>query len=717
MQPRRRIAALAIVTTLCLSTTPASASRPVRLIGTLVMVHEGPTMHYFLDVGGRLSRELTFPTTQNLRPGAALEVTGVGHGDTVAVTGVSRLSAPRTAAPLTLGTRKLLVILVEWSSSTITTTRAGANTFVFGTTDPQRRSVVQWYEDVSYGQLEWTGDVTPILRIADPGTCSLGVIANRSDTAAATAGYTLANYDDRMYDFPAGYCDNSYGEIAGPRSWIEDGLVDPGNPSFDPNDEGYQRMIPDHELGHNLGEYHGHGLDCGADTLTTACAAGASGAAECDFGGSSPCVSEYGDAYDVMGNNWTGEETSQQGVNWFGIRHEMRLGWVSGRTITDNQPATSQDQAFTIEPIERGTGDIGLTLNTSAGRTYVVEYRQAIGQDAFLTQYPAATTGVQISMVNPVAGFGSDTGLTTLDAHPDSDRSTLYSDWFDAPLQAGETFSDPGGAFTLSLDSASTSGASMTVHWVGASGVTALDQMDPSVTYNGWRGVADAAANGGGYRFSRVKNDTATWSSPATTSLSWITRTGPDEGRATLSIDGVNKGTFDLYSASPAGVQKIFSGLANAPHTISLKVLGTKNASSSGTGVSLDAFKVGTTITQESAPAIGYDAWRNTNSVNAEGGSYRVASEPTARASVTFTGTGIDWITARGRTYGKASITIDGVAEGTVDLYAAAQAWRSVIAYSGLTPGAHTLVVRVLGLRNASATASKVVLDGFDVHT
>jgi hypothetical protein len=274
-----------------------------------------------------------------------------------------------------------------------------------------------------------------------------------------------------------------------------------------------------------------------------------------------------------------------------------------------------------------------------------------------------------------------------------------------------------GGGFTLSLDSVSATGASVTVHWVGTPAVTMLDQMDPSVTYNGWRGLADVAANGGAYRLSRVKNDMATWTSPATTSIGWITRTGPDQGKASVSIDGVSKGTFDLYSASAVGLTKVFAGLTNKPHTISVKVLGTRNASSSGAGVSLDAFRVGTVLTQESAPAIGYDTWRNTNSVNADGGSYRVASAASSNASVSFTGTAIDWITARGKAYGKASITIDGVSKGTVDLYGAAQAWRSVIAYAGLAPGTHTLVIQILGLKDAAATGTKVVVDGFKVHS
>ena len=347
--PRRRASRSvlpAVLAALLLAAVPAGAapSSDRTLRGRLVMVHEGPEMHYFLDVGGRMTRELVFPGDPLLRPGAVLEIHGTIRGDTLQVSSFARLPAA-VAAPSTTGTRKLLVILVKWGSSTIGTTPAQATDFVFGTTDPQRRSVKQWYEDVSYGQLEWTGDVTSsVLTIADPGACDLYTIANRADTAATNAGYTLANYDNRMYDFPAGYCNSSFGEVGGARSWIEDGL------SAADLSDGYARMAPDHELGHNLGEYHGHGLDCGASTITSGCVTGAGGGAlECDYGGAPPCVSEYGDSYDVMGNNWTGDPLD--GVNWFGIWHEINLGWVDGRTITDAQPATAQDHPFTIAPI------------------------------------------------------------------------------------------------------------------------------------------------------------------------------------------------------------------------------------------------------------------------------------------------------------------------------------------------------------------------------
>ena len=187
-----------------------------------------------------------------------------------------------------------------------------------------------------------------------------------------------------------------------------------------------------------------------------------------------------------------------------------------------------------------------------------------------------------------------------------------------------------------------------------------LKDNDPAVAYNGWFGVADAAANGGFYRMSNVKNDKATWKSPATTSITWVTRTGPDQGKASVTIDGVNKGTVDLYAASPATLNQVYSGLSNAAHTVVIKVLHTKNTASSNYNVRLDAFVVGATTTQESDTKIQYDTWKSTTQALATDGTYRSATAATATATVTFTGTSIDWKTTKGKAYGKASVTIDG---------------------------------------------------------
>jgi hypothetical protein len=243
-----------------------------------------------------------------------------------------------------------------------------------------------------------------------------------------------------------------------------------------------------------------------------------------------------------------------------------------------------------------------------------------------------------------------------------------------------------------------------------------LKDNDLCVGYNGWVGVTDANANGGACRISNVKSDKATWKSPVATSITWVTRTGPDQGKAKVVIDGASQGTFDLYSASDASSNKVFSGLASKAHTIVITVLHTKNAASTGFNVRLDAFLVGATTSQESDPAITYDAWVSTAQAKATDGTYRAAAKTPATVTVTFSGTAIDWVSAKGKAFGKASVTIDGASQGTVDLYQATAAWQAKFTFTGLASGTHTMTIQVLGTKSAAATGTKVIVDGFIAH-
>ena len=187
-------------------------------------------------------------------------------------------------------------------------------------------------------------------------------------------------------------------------------------------------------------------------------------------------------------------------------------------------------------------------------------------------------------------------------------------------------------------------------------------------------------------------------------------------GRASVSIDGAAKGTVDLYAPSRGSVTKVYGGLPSGAHTVVVKVLGTKAAASTGLNVAHDAFVVGDLTTQESAAAVRYTSWRSTSQPAATGGTFRSSSTKNATVTCSFSGKGIDWVTAFGRGYGKAAVTIDGISKGTVDLYRSSATWQATIAYGGLALGQHTIVIKVLGSKNSSATGAEVVVDGFVVQ-
>ena len=145
-------------------------------------------------------------------------------------------------------------------------------------------------------------------------------------------------------------------------------------------------------------------------------------------------------------------------------------------------------------------------------------------------------------------------------------------------------------------------------------------------------------------------------------------------------------------------------------------MLGTKQAASTGTGVTVDGFTATGTTTDERSTKVRFNTWRGESNKNATDGAFRVTNVKDSTVTVTFTGRGIDWIATGGRGYGMASVSIDGGAHGVVDLYRSATTWKIPIEFTDLPAGRHTLTITVLGTKNPSATGRSVAIDGFVVH-
>ena len=112
-------------------------------------------------------------------------------------------------------------------------------------------------------------------------------------------------------------------------------------------------------------------------------------------------------------------------------------------------------------------------------------------------------------------------------------------------------------------------------------------------------------------------------------------------------------------------------------------------------------------------PTISYQgAWRDyTNSTIASTSAYMLTSEPGDTATLTFSGTGVRWISWVGPEQGSASVQIDGVTQGTVTLTQPANAYQqNVWEQQGISCGLHTFSV------TATPEAGQTVsLDAFDV--
>lgn len=242
---------------------------------------------------------------------------------------------------------------------------------------------------------------------------------------------------------------------------------------------------------------------------------------------------------------------------------------------------------------------------------------------------------------------------------------------------------------------------------------TTVQDNDSRVQYNGWRGVSDAAASGGTYRESDSKNETVTFKFSGK-SVKWISRKGPDQGKAQVTLDGADEGTFDLYSA---GAQKqfvkTFKSLTSGKHILKLKVLGVKNANASDTNVVVDGFTVGSLTTQDDSPAVQYDKWSDKTNTNASGGTYHFSNKAGGDAKFTFTGKRIDWITAKGSAFGIAHVLIDGADQGNFDLYDPTQQLPFAISFPNLTDAQHTIEIKPLGTKNGSSSSTTIIIDAF----
>jgi hypothetical protein len=298
------------------------------------------------------------------------------------------------------------------------------------------------------------------------------------------------------------------------------------------------------------------------------------------------------------------------------------------------------------------------------------------------------------------ASYGSGTSVT-LTATPDS--TSTFAGWGGACT----------GTSTCTVNMNASQNVTATFSTVPS---TTYQESDPAVSWKGWHGVTDSTANGGTYRSSNTYGDFATFKFSGT-SISWLTRKGPSQGIAKVYIDNVLQPSVDLYATSTSNYTKTYTGLSSTTHTIKVVDTNTKNASSTGYNLALDGFQVGTTITQDGSGKISYDYWTGGNSVNASGGAYRTTTSANQFASLTFTGTSVDWITATGPSAGKADVTIDGVDKGIVDLYASTQHWSVARSYTGLSSGSHTIKVTALGTKNTASTSTKVIVDAFTVHS
>jgi hypothetical protein len=121
--------------------------------------------------------------------------------------------------------------------------------------------------------------------------------------------------------------------------------------------------------------------------------------------------------------------------------------------------------------------------------------------------------------------------------------------------------------------------------------------------------------------------------------------------------------------------------------------------------------------TQENGTGVTYPAgtWTRQAVASAYGG-YLKYEPDSGRASFSFTGREVARVAHKAGNRGKAEVLVDSVQIATVDLYSSSGQPRQVVfSKEWATSGSHTLVVRLLGTKNASSSGTRVDIDAFVV--
>lgn len=396
---------------------------------------ESPPTHMLSDtrirvVGVKLDQDLALASGVDSIEILALKGKGKGNGSGGTNTD------PTSDQPNAFGEQRTGLFLVNFQDKPTEQpwTLDDAWNAVFGTTS-------DFFWENSYQQTWLSGDVYGWYTIPLNSTvCDLTGIASYAQQAAIAAGVDLSVYTRYIYAFPKNACGGLGAGTIG------------GNPSQAWINGSIELKVVGHEMGHNFGLYHSHGLECGTSVLGTNCS-----------------VFEYGDDLDSMGNTSAGH---------FNVFQKERLGWL-GAGPSPPITTVQANGLYTVEPLEVGnSGPKGLAILKSIDPTtdqqtwYYVEYRQAIGFDSFLAANSNILNGVVVHTGSPSNADSS----YLLDMTPAS-GSQNWSDWSDPALEVGQSFYDPDSGVTITSVSVSSTDALVSVSF----GSSACVHTNPTV--------------------------------------------------------------------------------------------------------------------------------------------------------------------------------------------------------------------------------------------
>ena len=299
------------------------------------------------------------------------------------------------------------------------------------------------------------------------------------------------------------------------------------------------------------------------------------------------------------------------------------------------------------------------------------------------------------------------------------------------------------GAHTLTIRWAATKNAASTGYLVNidafevmgtltqAPVATRYQQNDTHLSYaGGWLAYLSGYASGGSFDYANSSGAAVNVSFQGTY-LAWIAKTGPQYGKARVSLDGGDAFTVDLYSPTAYYKRCVYSTglLEDTGHTLGITWTGTKNSASTSYLVDVDAVDVMGSLTpapppppvpslyQQSDARIAHlGSWSYAAQTPASGGSFHHTTSAGAGVIVSFTGTSVALLAKTAANYGKALVRLDGGTAEPVDLYSSKALYQQVVyEKQGLDNAAHTLTIEYAGLKNTASAGYLINVDALRV--
>jgi hypothetical protein len=399
------------------------------------------TRYFLRDDEGREKQLLLHDQGLDLPSGTKLKVWGTPIGESIDVSSF-KVALPdvdpsreiRSQSSALVGVpaatpRKMCVFLVDLGGGLGTITADSVNAAFFS----GAKSVNAFYQENSYGKNSLTG------KVVGPFPYTLTACANADTRAMATAMKAMIAPET---------CDQ-YGYVFARTSLCTwGGLGSVGSPTNPARDTWYNGgvscVVTVQEPGHNYGMAHSSSMACGtatfADDLST-------------------CThSEYGDRFDPMGGGCRHMNVWQKEYEqWFGGCNSVKVTSSGTFNLLPTEIPGNGVQALQIPMAKQRTftrpAAGGNNGGTDTLTSYYLEYRVSAGYDSGMT--PAVLLHVGGNYRNQ-----TQSGMHTwiLDMHPGGTAG-----FNDAGFKAGETFSDPAGGVSFTVNTMDADKATITV--------------------------------------------------------------------------------------------------------------------------------------------------------------------------------------------------------------------------------------------------------------